>query len=138
MAGCSIRASILLLLKRSGAHQKCLWRQPPAMVAHNLWRQRKVKMPLLVEYIRGFGRFQRTARLYLISFALSGVSVGIILVLYNLYLVSLGYNTDFVGFVLFAGYLGAALAIFPAGICIDRFGGKLILIWASVAVSIAA
>ena len=105
---------------------------------HNVWRPRNLKMPLLADYMRGFGRFQRNARLYLISSALSGVSVGIILVLYNLYLVSLGYNTDFVGFVLFAGYLGAALAIFPAGICIDRFGGKLILIWASVAIGMAA
>jgi MFS family permease len=108
------------------------------MVAQNLWRQCSLKMSLLADYIHGFGRFQRNARLYLISFALSGVSVGIILVLYNLYLVSLGYNTDFVGFVLFAGYLGAALAIFPAGICTDRFGGKLILIWSSAAIGIAA
>jgi MFS family permease len=105
---------------------------------HNVWRPRNSKMQLLAEYMRGFGRFQRNARLYLISSVLSGVSIGIILVLYNLYLVSLGYNTDFVGLVLFAGYLGAALAIFPAGICIDRFGGKLILIWASVAIGIAA
>ena len=32
-------------------------------------------MPLLVEYIQEFGRFQRNARLYLISNALSGVTV---------------------------------------------------------------
>src|ERR1700730_16901504 len=108
------------------------------MVVQSLWWLRSLKMSLLADYIHGFGRFQRNARLYLISFALSGVSVGIILVLYNLYLVSLGYNTDFVGFVLFAGYLGAALAIFPAGICIDRFGGKLILIWSSAAIGSAA
>ena len=53
---------------------------------------------------------------------------GFCLVLYNLYLVSLGYKTDFIGLVLFSGTLGAGIAIFPAGICIDRFGGKIVLI----------
>lgn len=94
-------------------------------------------MSLLVEYLRQFGRFQRNARLYLISNALSGMTLGIIQVLYNLYLVSLGYKTDFVGLVLFMTTVGAGLAIFPAGLCIDHFGSKAILIWASVAVGVA-
>ncbi len=85
-------------------------------------------MSLLVKYIQAFGRFQRNAQLYLLSNALSGVSAGILLVLYNLYLISLGYRTDFIGLVLFSGTIGAGLAIFPAGICIDRFGGKIVLI----------
>jgi MFS family permease len=89
-------------------------------------------MNLLLDYIRQFGRFQRNARLYLISNSLGGVSTGILLVLYNLYLVSLGYGTDFVGAILFVGTLGAGLAIFPAGICVDRFGGKLVMIWSSI------
>ncbi|TMC23557.1 MAG: MFS transporter [Chloroflexi bacterium] len=94
-------------------------------------------MSVLVEYIKQFARFQRNARLYLISNALSGVTVGIILVLYNLYIVSLGYDTAFVGFMLSVATLGAGLGIFPAGLCFDRLGGKLILIWGSVALSIA-
>ena len=94
------------------------------------------KMLLLTEYIRNFGRFQRNARLYLISNALSGVTVGIILVLYNLYLVSLGYGADFIGLVLFVGTVGAGIAIFPAGVCVDRFGGKLIMIWSNLAIGV--
>ncbi len=85
-------------------------------------------MRLFVKYVQAFGRFQRNAQLYLLYYVLSGVSAGILLVLYNLYLVSLGYKTDFIGLVLFSGTLGAGLAIFPAGICIDRFGGKIVLI----------
>jgi MFS family permease len=90
----------------------------------------------LLFYIHQFGRFQRNARLYLISMALSYVTVGIINVLYNLYLTVLGYHTDFIGLVLFIGTLGAALAIFPAGLCIDYFGGKAVLIWSSVLIGI--
>lgn len=99
--------------------------------------QHNEKMSQLVEYVRMFGRFQRNARLYLINSALSGVSLGIILLLYNLYLVSLGYDTDFIGLVLFVATISAAITIFPAGLCIDRFGGKMVLIWASVAGAIA-
>ncbi|HEU5227070.1 MAG TPA: MFS transporter [Ktedonobacteraceae bacterium] len=97
-----------------------------------------LKMPLLAEYIQEFGRFQRNARLYLISNALNGISIGMVLVLYNLYLVSLGYQTDFIGLVLFVGTIGAGIAIFPAGICVDRFSGKSILIWSSLLIGLAA
>ena len=91
----------------------------------------------LSEYLRQLGRFQRNARLYLISNALSGVTVGIFLVLYNLYLVALGYSPDFIGVLLFVATIGAGIAIFPAGICVDRFSGKSILIWSSVLIGIA-
>src|ERR1019366_5278367 len=94
-------------------------------------------MPLFVEYIRQFARFQRNARLYLVNTALSGITTGIILVLYNLYLGALGYGTDFIGLALFAVALGAGLMIFPAGLCIDRLSAKFILIWASVFIGIA-
>ncbi len=89
------------------------------------------------EYIRQFTRFQRNARLYLVSSVLSGITVGIILVLYNLYLGALGYGTDFIGLALFAVALGAGVAIFPAGVCVDRFSGRDILIWGSVVIGIA-
>jgi MFS family permease len=94
-------------------------------------------MPLFIEYIRQFARFQRNARLYLICSALSSVTTGIILVLYNLYLGALGYGTDFIGLALFAVALGAGLMIFPAGLCVDRLSARFILIWASVFIGIA-
>lgn len=98
---------------------------------------RRINPALALTYLRNFGRFQRNARLYLISSALSGVTLGIIQVLYNLYLTALGYRTDFIGLVLFAATVGAGLAIFPAGACVDRLGGKRILIWASALIGIA-
>lgn len=94
-------------------------------------------MPLLVEYLHQFGRFQRNARLYLINNALSGVTAAILLILYNLYLASLGYGADFIGAVLFVFTAGAGVAIFPAGICIDRFSGKAILICSNLLIGVA-
>ncbi len=92
---------------------------------------------MYIQYVRQFGRFRRNARLYLISNALSGVTAGIFLVLYNLYIVSLGYGPDFIGVVLFVATIGAGIAIFPAGICVDRFSGKSIFIWSSVLIGVA-
>ncbi len=94
-------------------------------------------MRLVIEYIQQFKHFQRNARLFLISNVLSGITAGILLVLYNLYLISLGYHADFVGIVLFVGTIGAGLAIFPAGVCIDRFSGKIILIFSSLLIGVA-
>lgn len=89
------------------------------------------------EYLQQFGRFQRNARLYLLSNALSGTSAGIFLLLYNLYLTSLGYQADFVGATLFVGTLGAGVAIFPAGVIIDRWSSKWVLIWSNLAIGLA-
>ncbi len=94
-------------------------------------------MRLVIEYIQQFKHFQHNARLFLINNVLSGVTAGILLVLYNLYLVSLGYHADFVGIVLFVGTIGAGLAIFPAGACIDRFSGKSILIFSTLLIGVA-
>ena len=91
-----------------------------------------------LEYVRRLGRFQRNARLYLINNALSGMTAGIVLVLYNLYLYSLGYAADFVGFVLFSVTIGAGIAIFPAGLCVDRFSGKAILLWSNLLIALGA
>lgn len=93
-------------------------------------------MSFLLEYLQHFARFQRNARLYLLSNALSGMTLGIFLVLYNLYLTSLGYNADFVGAVLFVTTIGAGVAIFPAGFCIDRLSGKWILLISSAVIGL--
>src|SRR5579859_4825751 len=94
-------------------------------------------MPRFIKYMQQFGHFTRNARLYLISNALSGVTTGIVLVLYNLYLASLGYRADFIGLALFAATIGAGMAIFPAGFCVDRYSGKEILIWSNLLIGAA-
>jgi MFS family permease len=94
-------------------------------------------MSPFIEYLRQFGRFSRNARLYLMNNVLSGVTTGILLLLYNLYLSSLGYGADFIGLALFAATIGAGLAIFPAGICVDRYSNKAILILSNLLIGAA-
>jgi len=92
---------------------------------------------MLRNYWRQFWHFQRNARLFLISNGLNGVAVGIFTVLYNLYLLSIGYNTAFIGWVLLVATVAGGIAIVPAGIFIDRAGGKRAMIWGSFAAGIA-
>jgi MFS family permease len=94
-------------------------------------------MQQFTEYLRRFAHFQRDTRLYLLQSALVGIGIGIFSLLYPLYLSALGYKTDLIGLVLFFIPLGTSAAIIPAGLCVDRFSGKAILIWSSVVMVIA-
>src|SRR5438105_15439922 len=89
-------------------------------------------MNVVADFARQFRQFQRNAKLYLVNNALSGVTTGILLVLYNLYLTSLGYGTDFIGLVLFVVTIGAGITILPACICIASLRGRFILISSSL------
>jgi MFS family permease len=66
----------------------------------------------------------REVRLYLASWAVFGFTLlnGIYPVLFNLYLLRLGYGPEFVGLVNAVGLFGYALFAFPSGILADRFG----------------
>jgi MFS family permease len=54
--------------------------------------------------------------------------MGIWTVLFNLYLLDLGFREDFIGHMLLLGGLAAGLAAFPAGIICDKIGRKRALL----------
>ncbi|HEY7123209.1 MAG TPA: MFS transporter, partial [Ktedonobacterales bacterium] len=83
-------------------------------------------------YLRQFGRMNRNARLYLYSNILSSITVGIFTLLYNLYLVSLGYQADFIGWLLAIGVAGGAVGIAASSPILGRIGAKAALFWSSV------
>jgi MFS family permease len=83
-------------------------------------------------YLRQFGRMNRNARLYLLSNTLNSITVSIFLLLYNLYLVALGYQANFIGWLLVVGMVGGALGIVATSPLMARFGAKATLFWSSV------
>ena len=88
-------------------------------------------------YLRQFWRMNRNARLYLLSNTLSSITVGIFALLYNLYLVALGYRTDFIGLLLVIGAIGGALGMLTTGPLIGRWGEKAVLFWSSAVGALA-
>ena len=74
--------------------------------------------------------FNRDVRLYLITTMLIGLTVdgGIYTVLFNLYLLRLGYGPEFVGLINGAGMLVFALICLPAGTFGGRWGNRRMMI----------
>src|SRR5215469_4127820 len=90
-----------------------------------------------VSYLRQFGRMNRNARLYLVSNTLNSITVGIFALLYNLYLVALGYQADFIGGLLIIGAVGGALGMVSTSPILARIGAKAALFWSSIIAGIA-
>ena len=69
-------------------------------------------------------RFTRNARLFLGYSLLSQLGAGIWIVMFNLYLLRLGFSTSFVGLFLMVDMLFHGLVAFPAGLLADKIGRR--------------
>lgn len=83
-------------------------------------------MPILFSNVH----FSRDVRLYLMANALVGFVLfgGIYPLLYNLYLLRLGYNTEFVGLANATGALCFALSSLPSGMLGGRWGSRFTMV----------
>ena len=81
-------------------------------------------------YLHVLRDFNRDVRLYLLTTMLIGLTVdgGVYTVLFNLYLLRLGYGPEFVGLVNGAGMLVFALICLPAGTLGGRWGNRRMMI----------
>lgn len=66
--------------------------------------------------------------MYLAFNFLLSLYVGIASVIFNLYLIKLGYNEQFIGLIISASVITTALFAFPAAQCCDRMGSKMCLV----------
>jgi len=74
-----------------------------------------------LDYIRGFSR---NAKLYLVSSLLGGIGLGLVHVVFNLYLLRVGLDESFLGLLVFCGSIAGVLFALPAGRASDLFGRK--------------
>ena len=81
--------------------------------------------------------FSRNARLFLLSAVLGGFGWGIWSVIFNLYLLDLGFREDFIGYIFLLGGLASGLAAFPAGIISDKIRRKKSLLTGATVGSIS-
>jgi len=85
------------------------------------------KTPLLSsvrDYFSKIRRFSRNAQLLLSASVLNGLAFGIWGVIFNLYLLGLGFQEDFIGLLFLVSGITYGLAAFPAGIICDRIGRR--------------
>jgi predicted MFS family arabinose efflux permease len=83
---------------------------------------------MIASYLRKLRTFSRDARLFLITYALWGGFFGIHGVLFNLYLLRLGYGPAFVGWVNGVGRLVFGLSSLPAGAFGGRWGNRRMIV----------
>lgn len=79
-------------------------------------------------------RVSTPAKLFLTATALNGFGNGIINVVWQLYLTSLGFDGAAIGTIFMMNAIGASLLTIPSGILADRYGkGKIMLLGFSFA-----
>ena len=100
----------------------------------NLFRSLKREMRF---YWKRVASFRRNARLYLFSVLLTGVTMGVFRLLFNFYVLSLGFDEALLGRLISTSQLTALLLSLPMGYLVDLMGRKAALISRSVLLSIA-
>ena len=83
---------------------------------------------VLSDYAARVRAFQPNARLYLLNVVILGAAMGVFRLLFNFYVLSLGYNEAFVGNLITASSLTALVAALPMGYLADLLGRKNALI----------
>ncbi|NLI63079.1 MAG: MFS transporter [Methanosarcinaceae archaeon] len=76
------------------------------------------------DYIKRVKSFSANAKLFLIFVFLTSLSLGVYQVIFNLYIIELGFSERFLGIILALTALGTALFSFPSAILCDRIGRK--------------
>jgi MFS family permease len=76
------------------------------------------------QYVQRVGMLSRNARLYLLATGMLGLSSGIWVVIFNLYLKRVGFQDNFIGNVFTASAIATGLIALPAGLLCERSGPK--------------
>jgi MFS family permease len=74
-------------------------------------------------------RVSTHAKIFLSAAALNGLGNGMINVVFQLYLISLGFDSAAIGAMVMMNPLGAAILTVPAGILADRYGKKKMMVF---------
>jgi MFS family permease len=83
---------------------------------------------VMQEYAARLSAFQPNARLYLLNVILMGAAMGVYRLLFNFYVLSLGYDEALIGQLVTVSSLTALLAALPVGYLADQLGRKASLL----------
>jgi MFS family permease len=86
----------------------------------------------LRDYFNRVRLFRTNARLYLLTVLITGATMGVYRLLFNFYVLSLGYDEAILGKLITTNQLTALLLALPMGYAVDRFGRKNALITRSI------
>lgn len=82
------------------------------------------KKSIFNEYLTNLRAFKPNARYYLVSVIVSGATMGGFRLLFNFYVLSLGYDESLLGNLITTSNMTALLMALPMGYLVDRWGRK--------------
>ncbi|WP_424357737.1 MFS transporter [Methanocella sp. MCL-LM] len=80
------------------------------------------------DYVRALKNSTLNARAFVVFTFLMSLYIGIYNVIFNLYVIKLGYTEQFLGLIISASMISTGLFAFPAAQCCDRMGSKMCLV----------
>jgi MFS family permease len=90
--------------------------------------QRPKSLSLVRDYASKLRAFSPNARLYLVSVVITGAAMGVFRLLFNFYVLSLGYDEAMLGTLITVSNMTALLAALPMGYLADILGRKRSLV----------
>ncbi|HEY3422869.1 MAG TPA: MFS transporter, partial [Methanocellaceae archaeon] len=84
-------------------------------------------MDIIRDYIRIMTGFHMNVKLLMLRTFLISLYTGIYGIIFNLYVLNMGYHADFLGLLLAVNLLASSATSIPAGILCDRFNKKKLL-----------
>ncbi len=89
----------------------------------------------ITDYLNRLKSFSKNSKLFLGSYALVRIGWGIFRVIFNLYILELGYSGGFLGALISTNLVASALFLFPGGAISDRIGRQKTLLIATILMS---
>lgn len=85
-------------------------------------------MSIWKDWVNSYKSYNRNVKLILLIEILFSIGIGMFMIIYNLYIRSIGHSQMVVGNVVATMSLATAIALIPAGILSDRFGRKRVIL----------
>jgi MFS family permease len=93
-------------------------------------------MNFILHWAHHWNNFHRNVQLFLLANFIFQTGMGMFMVVYNLFVQSLGYKETFIGQIISLSSLATVLIVIPAGYLSDRVGRKRIMLIAGTVVGI--
>lgn len=93
---------------------------------------------MMNNYFQALTNFSTNARMYLAFNFLTSLYIGMASVIFNLYIIKLGYNEQFLGLIISATMIATGVFAFPAAQVCDRIGSKKSLLISCILSSIVS
>ena len=82
----------------------------------------------IADYLHRLQSFSKNSKIFLLSYCVTTIGTSIFTVIFNLYILELGFSTTFLGSIISSHLIGSAISLLPGGIISDRIGRKRTLL----------